>query len=57
LLGSDDPWLQACVLYVVGRRGERSLARRVESLLDAADPRVRETAAWTRQALATGSAA
>ena len=56
LLGSDDPWLQACVLYVVGRRGERSLARRVESLLDAADPRVRETAAWTREALATAAA-
>jgi AAA family ATP:ADP antiporter len=56
LLGSDDPWLQTCVLYVVGRRGERSLAPRVESLLEARDPRVRETAAWTRRALGSGPA-
>jgi HEAT repeat protein len=51
LLESPDPWLRTCALYAVGRRREKRLLDRVEISLEAADPRVRETAEWAKQAL------
>lgn len=51
LLESGDLWLRTCALYVVGRRREKRLLERVEISLEAADPRVRETAEWAKQAV------
>ncbi len=52
LIDSDDLWLRTCALYVVGIRRQRSLLSRVETNLESADARVRETAAWARLILA-----
>jgi len=52
LIDSDDLWLRTCALYVVGMRRQRSLLAQVEANLESADPRVNETAAWARLALA-----
>jgi hypothetical protein len=52
LIDSDDLFLRTCALYVVGIRRQRSLLSRVETNLESADARVRETAAWARLILA-----
>jgi AAA family ATP:ADP antiporter len=51
LLEQHDLWLRTCALYVVGRRREKRMLDRVEVSLDDADPRVRETAEWAKQAV------
>jgi hypothetical protein len=53
LLQTDDAWLQACALYVVGSRKERELMPFVETNLTTLNTLVRETALWARVALAT----
>jgi ATP:ADP antiporter, AAA family len=53
LLQSDDAWLRACALYVVGSRKEQELMPLVEKNLAALNALVRETASWARLALAT----
>jgi HEAT repeat protein len=52
-LGSDDDWLRACALYVVGSRKERRLLPLVQSSLENSNPLVRETASWAALAIAT----
>jgi AAA family ATP:ADP antiporter len=54
LLRSDDPWLRACALYVVGERKERSMLPLVESNLHTLNSLVRETASWAQLAIVTG---
>ena len=55
LLQSDDSWLRACALYVVGSRKEQSLMPLVETNLATLNALVRETASWARLALATAA--
>ena len=55
ILQSDDTWLRACSLYVVGARKERALLPLVESNLSTVNGLVRETASWARLAMAAGS--
>ena len=52
ILRSDDAWLRAVALYVVGARRERAMAGLVESNLAVPDARVRDAARWARLALA-----
>jgi AAA family ATP:ADP antiporter len=54
VLQSEDSWLRACALYVVGSRRERTLLPLVESNLSTLDGLVRETASWARLAIVTG---
>ncbi len=54
ILRSDDTWLRACSLYVVGVRRERALLPLVESNLSTFNVLVRETASWARLAIAAG---
>jgi hypothetical protein len=56
LLQSDDTWLRACALYVVGSRKEQELMPLVEKNLAALNALVRETASWARLALAPPAA-
>ena len=53
LLQSDDAWLRACALFVVGSRKERALMPLVETNLATLNTLVRETANWARVALAS----
>jgi AAA family ATP:ADP antiporter len=53
ILKSDDWWLRACALYVVGARRERALLPLVESNLQTLNTLVRETASWARLAIAS----
>jgi len=55
LLQSDDAWLRACALFVVGRRKERTLMPLVELNLATVNALVRETASWARLALASAT--
>lgn len=55
LLQSDDTWLCACALFVVGRRKERALMPLVETNLATLNTLVRETATWARLALASAA--
>jgi hypothetical protein len=55
LLQSDDSWLRACALFVVGRRKEQALMPLVEINLATVNALVRETASWARLALATAA--
>ena len=55
ILRSDDSWLRACALFVVGSRKERSLLPLVESNLSTLNTLVRETASWAQLAIATGT--
>jgi AAA family ATP:ADP antiporter len=45
--GRINPWTKACALYAVGRLSAIELSETVVAALSAADPLVRETAAWT----------
>ena len=51
---SDDAWLRACALFVVGARKEKSMLPLVEANLHTLNALVRETASWARLAIVTG---
>ncbi len=55
VLQSEDPWLRACALFVVGSRKEHALLPLVESNLSTLNALVRETASWAQLAIATSS--
>jgi AAA family ATP:ADP antiporter len=47
LARGNDPWVQACALYVIGSTGVAALIDAVRAAIDAETPIVRETAAWS----------
>jgi len=53
ILTSNDDWLRACALYVVGARRQTALLPLVQSNLSSLDALVRETAGWAQLAIAT----
>jgi hypothetical protein len=54
ILQSNDAWLRACALYVVGTRRQTAMLPLVQSNLSALDGLVRETAGWAQLAIASG---
>lgn len=51
----DQPWLQACAVYAVGKLGLDACRGVVEEVLPTEDPIVRETAVWSLQRFASKS--
>ncbi len=54
ILGSEDVWLRAVALQVIGTRRDRRMLTQVEANLGASNALVREIAAWAVAAIALG---